>query len=237
VAETRTASFERRDYSMVGSKLSKSGRNTLAIITEQVTTFKRALPKKSNVPKYSVICPNIHGSVYTARVTLSLRRSTMRSVICLTAALLGIAISVSSARAFDPILPADGFDEARLLKCGIVVRPWKPKLEEYWPAFEWVEVEFDCGRLPKDMPVAMTARFWANGKSIAATRTERSKSVDGKMSLVVSVTPETIDTSHLEIFMWSKEGDGMAASGYSLSLKRIVELSRRQMETARRKTK
>ncbi len=161
----------------------------------------------------------------------------MHRFLRFAAAMLGMAISVSAAGAFDPILPADGFDEGRLLQCGIIVRPRTPEQEEYWPAFEWVEVEFDCNRLPKEMPVAMTARFWADGKTVATTRTERAKAVDGKISLIVSVAPETIEASQLEIIMWSKEGEGKASHGYSLSLKRVVELAGRYKEKAREQGK
>ena len=150
----------------------------------------------------------------------------MRVLISPVIAVIGLLALVRSAQAFDTIPEVDHYDEASLLKAGIVVRPFEPDSQEYHPAFEWVEIEFDCNRIPKEHPVAIIARFSANGKRVGAARTERSKAVEGKLSLVVCVPSESVDQSGLEIYMWQPEDGGRSAYGYTLSMKRIVELAR-----------
>jgi hypothetical protein len=148
---------------------------------------------------------------------------------CFAAASILAAASVcgSQARAFDPIWSVDHWDRARLAEAGISVKPRQYEFQQEHPRMDWVQITFDCNVTLNDEPVVMTARCVFDGRHVASSRVERASAVDGKISLIVDIAPEMLESSKVDIFIWSPTPDGGAeASGYRLSWARIAELAR-----------
>ena len=136
---------------------------------------------------------------------------------------------IQSALAYSPIWNVDGWDLDRLGKAGISVDPWKHSLQGEDPPLEWVEVKFDCSKLPKKQDVLMTAWVLSEGKSVAALRSERNPKGDDTVSLLLAVSDDYRPRSRVDVFIWKEKPDGGSeASGFTLSLTRIVELARQK---------
>ncbi len=135
--------------------------------------------------------------------------------------------SIFSAPGFSPIGNVDGWSPEQLGKAGITVRPWKHDLQTEDPPLEWIQVTFDCSQLPKEQDVLMTACIRSREKTVSLFRAERGKPAPDKAALVFSVKEDYVETSYVEVFIWKKTGDGYEAIGYHLSVKRIMELTRK----------
>lgn len=150
----------------------------------------------------------------------------MRNHVAVGSILLVLAFSQSNS-GFSPIWNVDGWNSERLGKVGITVSPWKHDLQSEYPPFEWVRVTFDCSQLPKEQDVLITAWVMSKGKTVSVFRAERDKRAPDAVALLFALQEEYLDTSHVDVFIWKpKLGDGHEASGYTLSVKRIIELSR-----------
>ena len=149
-----------------------------------------------------------------------------KSVIAFIATSVVMVLALS-ANAFSPIFNVNNWTQDQLSKAGIVIKPWQHELEGEDPPLQWVQVTFDCAAIPKDQPGVMTAWFRsADGRTSSASRAERANAVDGKIILTFSIPPEQMESSFVQIDIWSKTADGHAARGYELSMKRIAELAR-----------
>ena len=151
-----------------------------------------------------------------------------------TAAVLGVilAASIHSALAFSNIWSVDGWDADRLREAGISVRAWKHLLQSEDPPLQWVQVTFDCSRLPEKQEVIMTAWIISDRQSVTALRAERNRQSKDTVTLLFSVQPEYRPQSHLDIFIWVDTADGgKEACGYKLSVKRIIDLAREETAT------
>ncbi len=135
----------------------------------------------------------------------------------------------STAITFSPIMKVDGWDADRLAKVGITVCSWKHDVQSENPPMEWVQVTFDCLRLPKNHDVVMTAWIVFGTQTVTAVRAERNDKCKDTVTVVFAVQPQYRPKSHLDIFIWEDTSDGgKKAHGYKLSLDRIVELARKE---------
>ncbi len=142
-------------------------------------------------------------------------------------ALVALVACVSPTWAFSPIGNVDGWASDRLAKAGITVTLWRPDAPGEDPPLEWVQVRFDCSRVPEQQDVLMTLWITSERGTAAVLRAERGEKGRGSISLLFAVKPEYQSQSHLEIVIWADTPDGgRQASGYHLSMKRIAELAR-----------
>ena len=140
---------------------------------------------------------------------------------------------LQAARAFSPIGDVDGWDADRLAKAGITVAPWKHDRIGEDPPLDWVQVTFDCSQRPEDWDVLMTLWVISSGKTVSASRAERTKGGGNKLTLLFAVQQEYRDNSRIEIVILKPlshdekplSHDENPMFGYRLSLKRIIELA------------
>jgi hypothetical protein len=139
--------------------------------------------------------------------------------------------TLSSFLAFSPIGNVDGWDATRLEKDGITVSSWKHERQREDPPLNWIRVAFDCSRLPKSQDVLMTAWVFSENGTVASFRSERDGIGDDKVALLFVMQPDYTAQSRVDIFIWKETHDGGSeAYGYTLSLRRIVELARLKSE-------
>jgi hypothetical protein len=147
-------------------------------------------------------------------------------VAAVTVILIGC---VQSSLAFSPIATVNGWDADRLNKAGITVAPWKHDFHGEDPPLDWVQVTFDCSRLPKDHDVVMTAWIRTERRTVTALRAERNVKGKDTVALLFSIQPEYRSQSHVDIFIWRDTSDGgKEAYGYTLSMEKIGELAREE---------
>lgn len=144
-----------------------------------------------------------------------------------TAAVLIVLACLQSALAFSPIWNVDGWSSERLGKVGITVHPWKHDIQGEDPPLEWVQVTFDCLHLPKNQDVLMTAWVISERRTVSALRAQRGKKDNQTVTLLFAVRDNYLADSRVVIVSWrQKPGGGNAAYGYTLSVKKIIELAR-----------
>ncbi len=145
---------------------------------------------------------------------------------------LSIALAMPvfvSAFLYNPVPNVDFWDSAKLQKRGISAQLWQPHLRHEHPSLEWVKVTFDCTHIPvKCQNVIMTFSVVSNNKLVTGCRAEGNTARDKSLSLIFAVEPEKWARSSWRVELWQKTANGgkEVAFGYSLSMKRIMELAK-----------
>jgi len=137
------------------------------------------------------------------------------------------AAVAESTSSFSPIANVDGWNIEQLSKAGISVRPWQHDLQTEDPPLDWVQIAFDCSRLPENQEVLMTGWLFSDsGSSETATfRAERGNMDNDALTLLFTVRDDYRANSYVNILIWRHTADrGSEARGYKLSAKRIMEL-------------
>ncbi|MFC1736271.1 hypothetical protein ACFL1X_09145 [Candidatus Hydrogenedentota bacterium] len=113
----------------------------------------------------------------------------------------------------------------RLQKTGITPSHWRHPHHDEGRKLEWFRVQFSCSALPEDQDVWITSWVISEDKTLAASRSERSKKDSDTVELLFAVDEQYFDSSYVEILIRASDPDGRRqVSGYRFSLKRIVEL-------------
>lgn len=129
---------------------------------------------------------------------------------------------------FSSIHNVDPWSREELQRKGISVRSWKHALQSEEPPLKWIEITFDTSHVPAHQGILMTAWFVSNnGDSEIASRAQ-TNAVDGKAIVVlVAVNEGFRANSYVDIRIWQPAADGGSeATGYKLSMKRIIDLAR-----------
>jgi len=130
--------------------------------------------------------------------------------------------------AFSSIHNVDPWSREELQRKGISVRSWKHALQSEEPPLKWIEITFDTSHVPAHQGILMTAWFVSsNGDSEIASRAQ-TNAVDGKAIVVLVAVKEGFHAnSYVDIRIWQPAADGGSeATGYKLSMKRIIDLAR-----------
>ncbi len=151
----------------------------------------------------------------------------------ITATLLLTLCCIPTVSAYSPIWTIDGWDTTRLQEAGITVRTWTHDQIGDVPAIKWVEVAYDWSKLGKDQDVLITLRVSGeNGQTISAFRAEHKAGDVGKLKMLFAVCEENVEDSFVEIVVpdllaqaTSREPGNPGFGGYSLQLKRILQLA------------
>jgi hypothetical protein len=148
--------------------------------------------------------------------------------MAITLPLIVASAICQSAFAFSRIQNVDGWDTAQLNKAGISVKPRKHRRQSEDPPLEWIQVTFDCSRLPMSQDVLSTAKVNSGDETTSSNfRVERDPQGEDKVSVVFALQGEYSPPSHVTVVIWKEKPDGGAkAHGYRLSVRRVVELAR-----------
>ena len=134
---------------------------------------------------------------------------------------------------FSSIHKVDGWSREQLKKIGISVNSWKHASQKQDPPQDWFQISFDRS-IPKSQDCLMTVQFiHDNGVIESASRAEWDGSEKDALRLIFMVNDRYRDTfddsnvrSNVTIVMWKDSPNGgRSASGYRLSVKRIIELA------------
>lgn len=153
------------------------------------------------------------------------------AVISIVSFLVGWAGSSQTDVAFSSIWNVENWEIERLENVGITISSWTHELQTEDPALGWVEVSYDDPQHPKGQDVLMTVWIYSKGKMVSAFRAQRGKNPKDNVSILLTINKNYNPQSYLNIICWQDTSDGgHKASGYQLSIKRIMELANQKAE-------
>jgi len=139
------------------------------------------------------------------------------------------ALAGKSKESTSAVCEVSDWNIERLRKTGITLSHWKHPHQDESQRLEWFRIQFSCSSLPEDQDVWVTSWVISEGKTVGAFRSVRSTKDGDNVELLFPVEEQCFDSSYVEIFIWKAVPEGgRQASGYRLSLKRIIELEPEQ---------